>query len=85
MSPVDQPDGHAMVTAALARVAPRVDAAALDPDADLRDAADLDSMDFLNLVVAIHETSGIDIPERDYPHLATLAGFARYLDARVTA
>jgi acyl carrier protein len=85
MAPPEQPDGQAMVAAALTRVAPRVDVATLDPHADLRDAADLDSMDFLNLVVAVHEATGIDIPERDYPHLATLAGFARYLDARVSA
>jgi acyl carrier protein len=83
MTPTDEPDGQALVAAALTRVTPRVDVAALDPDADLRDAADLDSMDFLNLVVAIHDATGLDIPERDYPHLATLAGFARYLDERV--
>jgi acyl carrier protein len=82
MPPAHGPDGRTLVTAALRRVVPRVDIAALDPLADLRDAADLDSMDFLNLVTAIHEATGIDIPERDYPHLATLAGFARYLDER---
>jgi acyl carrier protein len=85
MAPPEQSDGQAMVAAALRRVAPRVDVATLDPRADLRDAADLDSMDFLNLVVAVHEATGLDIPERDYPHLATLSGFARYLDARVSA
>ncbi len=85
MTPEDQPDGRALVAAALSRIAPRVDVATLDPDADLRDAADLDSMDFLNLVIAVHESTGIDLPERDYPHLATLAGFARYLDERASA
>jgi acyl carrier protein len=79
-----RPDGRELVAAALARIAPRVDVAAIDPDADLRDAADLDSMDFLNLVIGVHEATGIDLPERDYPHLATLGGFARYLDERAS-
>jgi acyl carrier protein len=83
--PDDRPDGRALVAAALARVAPRVDLAAIDPDADLRDAAELDSMDFLNLVIAVHEATGIDLPERDYPHLATFGGFAHYLDERASA
>ena len=38
-------------------------------DEDLREALDLDSMDFLNFVIALHEQTGIDIPEADYPRL----------------
>ena len=43
---------------------------------------DLDSMDILNLAVAIHDRTGIDIPEADYPKLATLAGAIAYLSER---
>jgi acyl carrier protein len=85
MTSPDPTDGQAIVAAALTRVAPRIDLTAIDPHADLRDAAGLDSMDFLNLVVAVHEATGLDVPERDYPHLATLAGFVRYLDDRGAA
>ena len=46
---------------------------------------DLDSMDFLNLVTALHEETGIDVPERDYPQLSTLAGFVSYVVAASTA
>jgi acyl carrier protein len=84
MPAVDPSDGRSVVAAALARVAPRVDVATLDPHADLHDTADLDSMEFLNLVVAVHEATGLDIPERDYPQLATLAGFAAYVDDRAS-
>jgi acyl carrier protein len=74
-------DSRAIIAEAIARVAPDVDVDTLDPDADLRDAAGLDSMDFLNVVVAVHERTGIDIPERDYPRLSTFASFAEYLAA----
>jgi acyl carrier protein len=47
----------------------------------LRDELDIDSMDFLNVVIALHERLGIEIPEGDYPKLATLAGCVEYLHA----
>jgi acyl carrier protein len=46
---------------------------------NLREALDLDSMDFMNFVVALHERTGIDIPEADYPRLRTLNGAIAYL------
>ena len=70
-----------VVLAALARVAPEVDPAALDPAADLSEQLDLDSMDFLNVVVAVHEQTGIEVPERDYAKLATLDDAVAYLSA----
>ena len=65
----------------LHRVAPEVDLDAVDPDVPLQEAMDLDSMDFLNLVTALHEQTGIDIPERDYPSVSTVAGFVAYVVA----
>jgi acyl carrier protein len=65
----------------LAEIAPEVDVDALDPDVELRDQVDLDSMDFLNLIQAIADATGIEIPERDYPRVATIAGLRAYLDA----
>lgn len=64
---------------ALAEVAPDVDPIAVEPTADLAEQLDLDSMDFLNVIVAIHEQTGIEIPERDYPKLSTLDGAVGYL------
>ena len=55
----------------------------IDPDADLRDQIDLDSMDILNLMIAIHEATGVDIPEADYPKLSTLNDGIAYLRERI--
>lgn len=66
----------------LADIAPEVDVADADPDAQLQDELGLDSMDFLNLVTGIHEATGIEVPERDYPQLSTLRGAVDYLSRR---
>jgi acyl carrier protein len=79
---VTSEDLAATVRRALADIAPDVDADTMDPAADLRDEAGLDSMDILNFAVALHELTGIDIPERDYPAIATLGGCVAYLEAR---
>jgi len=72
-----------VVQEALGNIAPEMDLQKLDPAADLREALDIDSMDFLNFVVAVHRRIGIDIPERDYPKLLTLDGAVRYLKEKV--
>jgi acyl carrier protein len=66
----------------LGRIAPEIDARRLDPDATLREELDIDSMDFLNLVTALSERLNIDIPEIDYPKLATLDHALDYLAQR---
>ncbi len=66
----------------IANIAPEADFAAADADADLRESFDLDSMDFLNLVIALHKRLGIDIPEADYARLASLNAAVAYLSAR---
>jgi acyl carrier protein len=55
----------------------------VDPSADLREAIDIDSMDFLNFIIAIHRRLGVDIPEIDYPKLVTLNGAFAYIDAKL--
>jgi acyl carrier protein len=60
-------------------IAPEVDPAMIDPEIDLRDQLDIDSMDFLNLVIGVHERLGVDIPEAHYPRLTTLKGFVDYI------
>jgi len=67
----------------LGNIAPEADLRKLDPAADLRDALDIDSMDILNFVTAIHQRLGVDIPELDYPKLVTLDGAVSYLAARL--
>jgi len=65
----------------LGGIAPEADLATLDPGADLRESLDLDSMDFLNFVVGLHQGTGIDVPESDYARLATLDACVDYLDS----
>lgn len=64
----------------LGGIAPEADLDAVAGGEDLRDALDLDSMDFLNFVLALHEHTGKDIPEADYPRLRTLDGVIAYLE-----
>lgn len=72
-----------VVSTVLRNIAPELDLTGVDETLDLRVAADLDSIDFLNLMVGIHDLTGIDIPERDYDAVATLGGLVAYLTARL--
>ncbi len=73
-------EAAAVLTAALRELAPEADPGA-GPDLPLQEVADIDSMDFLRLVTIIRDRTGVDIPARDYPRLATLRLFAAYLAA----
>jgi acyl carrier protein len=70
------------VVDALTAIAPETDRASIQPSVSFRDQLDLDSMDFLNFVLALHERFGIDIPEVDYPRLYTLDGAVVYLASK---
>ena len=76
-------DLRAAVLAVLARIAPEADLDTLPDDADLREELDIDSIDFLNFMVGIYETLGVDVPERDYPEYATIAGCVAHLTPRI--
>ena len=64
---------------ALSDIAPEVVLNRVDPAVDLTEQIDIDSMDFLNFVIAIDEALGVETPERDYPYLATIDGAVAYL------
>jgi acyl carrier protein len=68
-----------MVRAVLHEVAPDVDLDTLRDDADLREALELDSLDFLQVVELLSERSGLRIDEEDYPRLRTLGAAVRWL------
>jgi acyl carrier protein len=70
---------RALAAEVLAGIAPEADLATVGDDEDLRVALDLDSMDFINFVIGLHERSGLDIPEADVPKLFTLRGLTAYL------
>jgi acyl carrier protein len=77
-------DARALLARLLRTIAPEVDLTGADPHASLQDELDLDSMDFLHLVTALNNETGIDVPERDYPQLSTIDGFVAYV-ARAAA
>ena len=70
---------------AITKVAPEAEPARLEPGADIREELDIDSMDFLNVVVGLHERLGVDIPESDYPKLFSIDSAVAYLEARSPA
>jgi len=70
-----------LVLGALRSVAPEVDAAAIDASASLREQCDLDSVDYLNFLVAVHEATGVDIPEAEYAKLEKLDDLIAYVAA----
>ncbi|MBS2027646.1 MAG: acyl carrier protein [Deltaproteobacteria bacterium] len=70
---------HAHVLGALREVAPEVDAGSLPRSADLRDAADLDSMDFLRFLLGLSTRTGVEIAEPDYPKVRTLEDLEAFL------
>lgn len=75
-------DLRALAIRALQAIAPEVDAAALRGDRPLREQVDLDSVDWLNFLVGLHEATGVEIPEADYGQLVTLDALVAYLAAR---
>lgn len=68
----------------LSNIAPETDPGGIGDAADMREALDIDSMDFLNFVIALHKRLEVAIPEVDYPKLLTIAGAVEYLAAKLT-
>ena len=63
----------------IASIAPDEDLAGLDPHVRLRDQIELDSMDFLDIVMELRKRYGVQVPEESYGELATLQGCVEYL------
>ena len=79
------PDVRAIVFDAIRRVAPEVDPSSIRAGERLRSQVDLDSMDFLSIVIDLHEKLKVEIPEADYGRLTTIDEIVRYLEARIGA
>lgn len=73
------------VVKALTNIAPEIDPQTLQADTVLRQEFDLDSMDFLNFVIGLHDTLGVDVPQQDYPQLTTLNSAVDYVASRLPA
>ena len=81
--PLDQEQIRARVLDIIRTLAPETDPGSIVPDLPLRKQIDLDSMDWLNVLEAIRERIGVDVPETDYGKLGTLDSVVAYLASRL--
>ena len=70
---------RALAAEVLAGIAPEADLATVGDDEDLREALDLDLMDFMNFVIGLSQGSGRKIPDADTPKLQTMRSLVAYL------
>ena len=78
-------DCKKLVIEIISDIAPDEDLANLKPGERLRDQIQLDSMDFLDIVMELRKRHGIEVPEADYMKLATLDSCAEYLTPKFAA
>jgi acyl carrier protein len=83
MPATNEADVRKTVLAILCEVAPDVEPDDIDPSADLREETDIDSMDFLNVMIGIKRELGVEVPESDYRELGSLDQVVEYVSARV--
>ncbi len=74
---------QAAVLSVLKTIAPEVDEAALAADQPLREQVDLDSMDWLNFLIGLHDRFQVDIPQSDYAKLRSVDDLVDYLASNV--
>lgn len=80
---MDREQLKATALAVLRGIAPEVDPDDIAPGTPLRNQVDLDSMDWLNFLIGLHQRLGVDIPEADYAQLVTLDNVLDYLQQRL--
>jgi acyl carrier protein len=80
---MDTNEIRAAVIATIKSIAPEVEEGELEPDQPLRDQIDLDSMDWLNVIIGFHRRLQVEIPEADYARLTTLDAIVDYLAAKL--
>jgi acyl carrier protein len=77
------PDIRAVFLEELTRIAPDIEPDSVGEDDHIQDDLELDSMDILNLVTALHERLGVDIPEAQYDSISTLSRATDFLTAKM--
>lgn len=76
---MDNNEIKALILEELSNIAPEIEADEVPFDQDMREALELDSMDFLNLVIAVSKRTQIVIPEADYAKVLTLNAMISYV------
>lgn len=74
---------QATVFEILGTIAPEADLDSLDPEANMQEALDIDSFDFLQLLIGLDSAVGVEIPEADYGQLRSLNDLLDYLEAHL--
>ncbi len=69
----------------LKKIAPEADPREVAPGENLRETLDIDSFDFLQLLIGLHDSLGVEIPESDYGKLTTLEAIVSYLSQRLVS
>jgi acyl carrier protein len=67
----------------LRQIAPEADPQQIRPEDNLRESLDIDSFDFLNVLIGLHQRLGVEIPEADYGQLTTLSALVQYLSRKL--
>ncbi|MBM4444794.1 MAG: acyl carrier protein [Chloroflexi bacterium] len=75
---------RAIIVEVISQILPDEDLSNLRGDIRIRDQIELDSMDFLDIIMELRKRYGIEVPEDDYIQLATLDGAVAYLEPRMT-
>lgn len=66
---------------AIGNVAPEADWSSLDEQADFRRMLEIDSFDFLRILIELSQQLGVDFPEAEYGRLITMSGLVAYIEA----
>lgn len=82
---MDPNEIRARLLTLLSGVAPDIEPKSVDPEHDLRDQFDFDSMDRVHFAAAVSEAFGIEIAETDYPKLASLRAAGDFIQGRLEA
>jgi acyl carrier protein len=80
---MEEKELRTVMIATLKTIAPEVEEGDLRPDRPLRNQVDLDSMDWLNFLIGLHEKLKVEIPEADYAKLVTLGDVLDYLKKKL--
>lgn len=82
---MNRSEAQTVILHILGQIAPEADLSDLEPDVELREQLDIDSMDYLNFILGIHQQTGIDVPEADYAKLGTLEDSIAYVVGHAAA
>lgn len=80
---MNRQDIRGTILATLKSIAPEIEENALQAEQPLRNQVDLDSMDWLNFLIGLHQKLKVEIPESDYAKLRTLNDLQDYLQAKL--